>query len=58
MFSEFLKVRGTPASGKSTLAMLLGRYIRIQEPMCVLFGSGGGSLMMWRSVFPRVDPAL
>ena len=32
MFSEFLQVRGTPASGKSTLAMLLSRYIRVQEP--------------------------
>jgi len=32
MFSEFLQVRGTPASGKSTLAKLLGRHIRVQEP--------------------------
>jgi hypothetical protein len=32
MFSEFLQVRGTPASGKSTLAKLLGKHIRVQEP--------------------------
>jgi len=31
MFSEFLQVRGTPASGKSTLAKLLGRHICAQE---------------------------
>jgi hypothetical protein len=32
VFSEFLQVRGTPASGKSTLAKLLGKHIRVQEP--------------------------
>jgi len=31
MFPEFLQVRGTPASGKSTLAKLLGQHIRVQE---------------------------
>ena len=32
MLSEFLQVRGTPASGKSTLAKLLGQHIHVQEP--------------------------
>jgi hypothetical protein len=32
IFSKFLQVRGTPASGKPTLAKLLGRHIRVQEP--------------------------
>ena len=32
MLSEFLQVHRTPASGKSTLAKLLSRHIRNQEP--------------------------
>jgi len=32
MLSEFLQVRGTPASGKSTLAQLLSQHICVQEP--------------------------
>jgi hypothetical protein len=32
MFSEFLQVRGTPASGKTTLAKLLIQHIHVQEP--------------------------
>ena len=41
MLSEFLQVRGTPASGKSTLVRLLGRHIRDQEPdVCVIWIGG------------------
>ena len=44
MISEFLQVRGTPASGKSTLATLLGRYIRVQEPNVRVLWIGGWKL--------------
>ena len=32
MLSEFFQVRGTPASGKSTLAKLLSEHIKAKEP--------------------------
>ena len=32
MLSEILQVRGTPSSGESMLAKLLGRHIQDQEP--------------------------
>lgn len=38
---SFIQVRGTPASGKSTLAKLLGHHIRAQEPhVCVIWIGG------------------
>ena len=41
MLSEFLQVRRTPASGKSTLTKLLSRHIRDQEPdVCVIWIGG------------------
>ena len=54
MFSGFLQVRGTPASGKSTLAMLLGRYIRVQESNVRVIWIGGWKLdemAEWGMVF-------
>jgi energy-coupling factor transporter ATP-binding protein EcfA2 len=44
MPSEFLQVRGTPASGKSTLAKLLGRHIHVQEPDVRVIWIGGWKL--------------
>ena len=44
MFSQFLQVRGTSASGKSTLAMLLGRHIRVQEPDVRVIWIGGWNI--------------
>jgi energy-coupling factor transporter ATP-binding protein EcfA2 len=44
MLSEFLQVRGTPASGKSTLAKLLGRHIHVQEPDVRVIWIGGWKL--------------
>jgi hypothetical protein len=44
MLSEFLQVRGTPASGKSTLAMLLSRHIQVQEPHVRVIWIGGWKL--------------
>ena len=44
MLSEFLQVRGMPASGKSTLAKLLSRHIWDQEPDVHVIWIGGWKL--------------
>ena len=44
MLSEFLQVRGMPASGKSTLTKLLSWHIRDQEPDVHVVWIGGWKL--------------
>jgi hypothetical protein len=53
-FSDFLQVRGTPASGKTILAQLLAQYIKHQDPAVNVIWVNGwpveeiGELGGWR----------